>query len=67
MKEHKPEVIYQNHFGLVNDGIRAIYKKNYNGIIEYLNTSYLFKSSLFNYFIYRPLRTIVNKKIASVE
>ena len=66
MKEHKPEVIYQNHFGLVNDGIRAIYKKNYNGIIEYLNTSYLFKSSLFNYFIYRPLRTIVNKRIINV-
>ena len=66
MKEHKSEIIYQYHFGLINDGIRSIQSKNYDNIIEYLNQDYLFKSSLFNYFIYRPLRTIVNKKIINV-
>ena len=66
MNEHKSEIIYQNHFGLVSDGIRSIYNKNYDDIIEYLNKDYLFKSSLFNYFIYRPLRTIVNKRIINI-
>ena len=66
MNEHKSEIIYQNHFGLVSDGIRSIHNKNYDDIIEYLNKDYLFKSSLFNYFIYRPLRTIVNKRIINI-
>ena len=41
-------------------------KKDNNGILNYLNQDYLFKSSLFNFFIYRPVRTIVNHKVIKV-
>ena len=66
MKEHKSEVVFQNLFGLIMDGIKSIGKKDYNSIIQYLEKDYLYKCLLFNFFIYRPLRSIVNYKVIKI-
>ena len=66
MNEHKSEIVYQNQFGLIIDGIKSIRNRNYEGLIEFLYKDYLHKCALFNFFIYRPLRSIVNFKVISI-
>ena len=63
MKVHKSEIVFQNLFGLINDGIKSIRNKSYSGIINFLEKDYLYKCALFNFFIYRPLRSIVNFQV----
>ena len=63
MKVHKSEIVFQNLFGLINDGIKSIGNKSYSGIINFLEKDYLYKCALFNFFIYRPLRSIVNFQV----
>ena len=66
MKEHKSEVVFQYLFGLIIDGIKSIENKDYKSIIKYFEKDYLFKCTLFNFFIYRPLRSIVNYKVIRI-
>ena len=66
MKEHKSEIIYQNQFGLIIDGMKSIRNREYEGLIDFLYQDYLHKCALFNFFIYRPLRSIVNFKVISI-
>ena len=63
MNAHKSEIVFQNLFGLIMDGIKSIGLKNYEGIIKFLEKDYLYKCLLFNYFIFRPLRSIVNFQV----
>ncbi len=63
MNEHKSEIVFQNLFGLIIDGIKSIGYKNYKGIIQFLEKDYLYKCLLFNFFIFRPLRSIVNFQV----
>ena len=66
MKEHKSEIAFQNQFGLIIEGIKSIGNKDYKSIIQYLEKDYLYKCCLFNFFIYRPLRSIVNFKVIKI-
>ena len=43
MLKHKSEIVFQYQFGLINDGIKSIGDKNYDGIIKFLGMDYLFK------------------------
>ena len=63
MNEHKSEIVFQNLFGLIIDGIKSIGYKDYKGIIQFLEKDYLYKCLLFNFFIFRPLRSIVNFQV----
>jgi hypothetical protein len=66
MERHKSEIIFQNQFALMIDGIKSIGNKDYKSIIKYLEKDYLYKCCLFNFFIYRPLRSIVNFKVIKI-
>ena len=66
MKGHKTEIIYQNQFGLIIDGMKSIRNRDYEGLINFLYQDYLHKCALFNFFIYRPLRSIVNFKVIDI-
>ena len=66
MEKHKSEIIFQNQFALMIDGIKSIGNKDYKSIIKYLEKDYLYKCCLFNFFIYRPLRSIVNFKVIKI-
>ena len=64
MEKKRANIIYQQHLGLINDAIHSIKIKTYDGIIRFLELNYLFKCELFSYFIYRPIRKVVEEYIS---
>ena len=64
MEKKSANIIYQQHLGLINDGIKSIKDKSYEGIIKFLEKQYLFRSELFSYLIYRPVRKVVEEYIS---
>ena len=46
--------------------MKSIRNRDYEGLINFLYQDYLHKCALFNFFIYRPLRSIVNFKVIDI-